>query len=474
MTESPAPEILAIVVNWNKKDFLQQLLTSLRALGGTPFDVVVIDNASSDGSPQMVRDMFPEFTLVETGANLGGTGGFNRGMRYGLNHPKAYKYLWLLDNDVILHPGVLDVLVRTMESDPKIGLVGSTILFLDEPTRIQEVGAKVDWRTCGLERMGEGPATAVPPGTVYDVDYVAACSMLARTEAIRQVGIWDPNYFFAWDDIEWGVRFGRAGWRVVAARDSMVQHESYGDRRSRSGAAGGYIWWRNALYFARRFAPPEHRFQVLFHLLRMLLSSADNCALDGRESDERGIRWALRDFFAGVTGKPPQELYAKPAPPGPVDTQGLGRIGRVGLIAAEAPEFTEKLYEEMQRRFPGATVDTLLFLHKELPLRGKLQRVRILKMNTWWRRAWLAIMLPWTYELIAGPVFFHRHLFERFVRYSLRLNDDLKGDLRRRDFVALVQFGLRRALLIVRSAWLTRAELAKPLKPVDYFNFNEN
>ena len=111
----PQPKILAIVVNWNKRAALETMLGSLRASTALEFDTVVVDNASTDDSVAMVREKFPWTEIIENPENLGGTGGFNRGMRYGLNHPKQYDFLWLLDNDVLVHPGALEGLLAAMK-----------------------------------------------------------------------------------------------------------------------------------------------------------------------------------------------------------------------------------------------------------------------------------------------------------------------------------------------------------------------
>jgi GT2 family glycosyltransferase len=239
-------------VNWNKRDAVVRLLNSLPHASTIPFDVTMVDNASTDDSLSFVRQHFPHVHIVENAENLGGTGGFNSGLKYGLNHPAGYEFFWLLDNDVVAHVGCLDALVEPMK-DPKVGLVGSTVTLVDDMSHVQEVGACIDWSTGAPERIAEGPLSKLERPRLYNVDYVAACSLLARVSAVREVGLWDPNYFLMWDDMEWGIRFNRAGWKVVATTESLIGHESFDKRRSAAPIASAYLWNRNAYYCMSKF-----------------------------------------------------------------------------------------------------------------------------------------------------------------------------------------------------------------------------
>ena len=149
----PMPEVLAIIVNWNKRAALDRLLGSLPLAGATPFDVVVVDNASTDDSVAFVRENYPSVAIVENAENLGGTGGFNSGLRYGLLHPNNYRYFWLLDNDVIAQRNCLDALMQAINTDPKIGLVGSTVTA--SSSLVQLATASTDVGACSHDVLCE-------------------------------------------------------------------------------------------------------------------------------------------------------------------------------------------------------------------------------------------------------------------------------------------------------------------------------
>jgi len=140
-----------IIVTWNKKNYVIDLLRSLEALNYAHdrLDVLVVDNASSDGTVEALKADFPAIQLLENKENLGGTGGFNTGLQWAAGQPPdAYDYLWLLDNDVQVHQDALLELVAILDTHKDVAVAGSTMMQLDFPWRINEMGAYVD-RGCG-------------------------------------------------------------------------------------------------------------------------------------------------------------------------------------------------------------------------------------------------------------------------------------------------------------------------------------
>jgi GT2 family glycosyltransferase len=135
--------ILIIIVTWNKKDYVLQLLASLDGLDypRDKLDVVVVDNASNDGTVEALREQYPNINLICNSENIGGTGGFNTGLQWAFQQPEEkYDYLWLLDNDVVVHRQALNELVSILDENPDVGVAGSTMMQLDYPWRINEMG----------------------------------------------------------------------------------------------------------------------------------------------------------------------------------------------------------------------------------------------------------------------------------------------------------------------------------------------
>ena len=363
---------LLIIVNWNKADVLDTMLTSLEASGPREYDAVLVDNASTDNSVALVREKYPWIEILENPENLGGTGGFNRGMVYGLQHAQQYEFFWLLDNDVFVHPDAYDELLKPLLADSKVGMVGSAILLMNDPEQVQEAGVRIVWKTGAFERNAGGPLSAVQPHAVLPCDFVPACSCLVRVAAIREVGVWDPAFFLMWDDIEWGIRFTRAGWKVVAATASLVRHESYDNRRAKSPSWISYVWLRNSLYTFRNHAR-EHRFDVFFSIFRQTLSLLDNCLASGRISEHRALTKAIDDFFHNRMGKPPQEIYSQLPNQVQGNAPAPANLARIAMLVTDNADSARQRIAKLQADFPHAVISCIVtqqrpeLLAEELP-----------------------------------------------------------------------------------------------------------
>ncbi|MEE4239858.1 MAG: glycosyltransferase family 2 protein, partial [Desulfopila sp.] len=243
------PKVLIIIVTWNKQKYIIDLLGSLGRLhyAEEKTDIVVVDNASTDDTVALIRRDFPRVKLIVNSENLGGTGGFNTGLSYAFDQPDGrYDYLWLLDNDVLVHPDALLELVTILEREPDIAVAGSTMMQLDRPWRINEMGSGVDLErgrllhNLHLEDVEELKGKSVQEmqqekidlsellrqdRSWMDVEYVAAASLVIRASVARKAGLWE-DYFIHYDDVEWCLRIARMGYGIVVSARSLIWHVS--------------------------------------------------------------------------------------------------------------------------------------------------------------------------------------------------------------------------------------------------------
>lgn len=302
-----------VVVTWNKLGRVRDCLRSLAALPEGGFDVFVVDNASTDGTADMVRREFGGAELLVNAENLGGAGGFNRGMRHAFE--RGYNLVWLLDNDVTVEPGALAALRETMAERADCGIVGSKVYAAGTGLEfIQELGSFIDWANAGIRLNHNGTFDHGRISETVEVDYVPACSMLVRaralsrtralshTEALEGLELFDPSYFLYWDDIDFCHRVGLAGWRVLACGRSVVNHFSSGERAGTSTTI--YYNLRNSLWFARRYIEDGAALRATAR--RRLERAAERAGLFvtlGRGelvgAKERGVR----DALDGVRGR---------------------------------------------------------------------------------------------------------------------------------------------------------------------------
>ena len=255
-----APDISVAVVSYNTRDLLRACLRSLRvreADGEATLEIIVADNGSSDGSPDMVRAEFPSVRVLQTGENLG----FGRANNLALSNASGQAYC-LLNSDAELLPGALSAALAVLDSDPKIGLVGGQLLWPDG--RLQTSYGD-DPTLLGVLReqtfTGAQPgATPIAPqnNAPKDVDQICGAFMLICPEAWREMGGFDPHYFMYNEDVDLNFRLRRAGWRVVFAPAVQVTHHlgasSSADWQKRARMVSAYN--ESRFYFFSRFYGP--------------------------------------------------------------------------------------------------------------------------------------------------------------------------------------------------------------------------
>lgn len=298
-----AGEVCITVLNWNRCADLLRLLESLHdALPlrlGDELALVVVDNGSDDDSVDQVERRFPTVEVVRNATNLGGSGGFNTAIRHALAN--GYRFIWMLDNDVVVKPGALEALLQAMLSDDAVAMVGSKILHAHDTAVICEAGAKISPFTTGTVPVKWNQMNHADQGWV-DVDYVAACSLLARLDAVREVGLLDQSYFLLWDDMDWGIRFKRKGYRVVASLASEVIHPGFSERTITHAFL--YYAARNHLHFIdKNYRGLRRRFYLAYvagiHRSHQELLGGEARFDQVRNATRRGVE----DFFATRMGK---------------------------------------------------------------------------------------------------------------------------------------------------------------------------
>lgn len=223
--------ISVIIVSWNARRHLENCLNSLRAHGGPLVrEVIVVDNASTDGSAEMVERLFPEVRLIRAAENLG----FARANNLGLRQATG-SLLALINSDVVVHPHCFERLARVMETQPDAAMVGPKVLGGDGKIQFTCAVVPTFWnlfcRALALDRMlGRWPWFSGLEMRHWDyerageVGVLSGCFWLVRRAAVEQVGGLDERFFFYAEDVDWCKRFRDAGWKVVYCPTASVTH----------------------------------------------------------------------------------------------------------------------------------------------------------------------------------------------------------------------------------------------------------
>jgi GT2 family glycosyltransferase len=230
-------DVSIVVVNWNTRELLRDCLVSISAqTHRSSYEVIVVDNASRDGSASMCKQDFPSVALVANEINRGFAAANNQGMKIARG-----RYVLLLNPDTVILDEAIDRCVAYADSHPDIGVVGCQVLETDG--HIQQTGFSFPspWTLfltlTGLPRLLPGIPLFSKPQMGWwkrdderDIDVVSGMFMLVRREAIEQVGVMDESYFVYAEEADWCFRFYKAGWRRVFYPGARIIHVDGGGK----------------------------------------------------------------------------------------------------------------------------------------------------------------------------------------------------------------------------------------------------
>jgi GT2 family glycosyltransferase len=248
-------DLSVIIVNYNTKDLLRDCLQSLREHLTRPSnEIFVVDNGSEDDSTTMIRKEFPWVRLIENTGNLGFARANNQAMR-----KASGRFILLLNSDTLIRKGAIEGLLKTMQSDPSIGIAGLQLLngdgslqnsIYNSPSLLTELTNKSLLRRLFPNRYRGKEHKILQP---IEVDGIIGSCMLVRKEAIGEVGVLDEDYFFFFEETDWCLRMRRAGWKVVFDPRYTIFHLQ-GKSAAQVNTRARIEYWRSRYtYFEKHF-----------------------------------------------------------------------------------------------------------------------------------------------------------------------------------------------------------------------------
>ncbi|HET8655705.1 MAG TPA: glycosyltransferase family 2 protein [Longimicrobiaceae bacterium] len=261
-----SPRVLAVVLNWCAEEDTAACLRSLAASDFAGLEVLLVDNASPDGSGERLHQAFPALPYLQTGANLGYTGGNNRGIERALQ--QGYDYVLVLNNDTVVEPGCVSRLVETAERNGAACAVGAKILVHDAPERVWFGGGRISRsRAVATHRLQGGLDPDPEGGPTEEVTFLTGCCMLIPAAVLRRVGGFEEDFFMYIEDVDLSLRIAAAGYRLLYEPRARVLHRvSLQDAgpspfqiflrdRNRRRLARRRYGWADRLRFALVFYP---------------------------------------------------------------------------------------------------------------------------------------------------------------------------------------------------------------------------
>jgi GT2 family glycosyltransferase len=220
-----------VIVSWNTKHLLHDCLVSLQPeLQGRQAEIFVVDNGSTDGSPEHVESAFPGVILIRNKDNLG----FSKANNLALRRCRG-RYICLVNSDIVVLPSCFDGLLTYMDQHPDVGVIGPRILNPDGTIQLSCFGVPNYWnmfcRVFALDTLfpktrlfGQRMMNYFDHSEVRKVDILNGCFLMVRKEALQETGLLDERFFFYGEDMDWCKRFRDRKWEITFYPESMAVH----------------------------------------------------------------------------------------------------------------------------------------------------------------------------------------------------------------------------------------------------------
>jgi GT2 family glycosyltransferase len=303
MSPEPTCDVSVIIVNWNLKDYLLEAIASVGETGGeSSFEIIVVDNASEDGSVDAVKEQFPEVRLIENDENVGFGCANNQGFEIAEG-----RYFLLLNNDAKLLEGALDLLVREMDAAPDIAICGGQLLnpdlslqnsFDNVPSLATEILNKAILRRIFPERF---PSKLQETEAPREVEVVIGAMMMIRGSVIDEIKGFDPGYFMFLEETDLCHRAAIEGYRLVQFPGARaIHHQGTSSVRRMPGLSRVEFYRSRYRFFRKWYSRPVYLLfrigcflKLLPNLFFNLLAAICTCLQHQKTRDRVSIYWTL-------------------------------------------------------------------------------------------------------------------------------------------------------------------------------------
>jgi hypothetical protein len=292
-------DLSIIIVNYNVKEFLQNLLTSLfKAVTNLSSEIIVVDNGSDDGSVELLREKFPQVTLIANKDNLG----FSKANNLGLKIAKG-KFILLLNPDTIVQEDTFEKLIEFFKAHQDAGMTGCKILNPDGTLQLAcRRSFPGPWtsfcKVSGLSSMFPNSRlfarynlTYMDENQSYEVDAISGSFMMVRREVFEKIGGLDEQFFMYGEDLDWCYRVQKAGWKVYYVHDTTIIHYK-GESTKRSSLDETKIFYNAMHLFVKKHFATSLLVEII---LRMAIVFRQLLAFLGKQ--KLSIVALLLDFF---------------------------------------------------------------------------------------------------------------------------------------------------------------------------------
>lgn len=221
--EQLAPRVDIIILTWNGLEDTVECLESLRSIDYPQYRITLVDNASTDGTRETVRERFPDVNYIYSDTNLRFAGGNNLALRRTLD--EGFDFALLLNNDTVVEPAFLSRMVETALSDPAVGMVGAKIHYYDYPDTIWFAGGRVNMKIARMRHRGIGKIDDGRFDEPCESNFLNGACLLIRCGLLRKIGLLDETFFLYGEDLDLCLRAMEAGYKLYYQPQARIKHK---------------------------------------------------------------------------------------------------------------------------------------------------------------------------------------------------------------------------------------------------------
>jgi len=246
---SDQPLVYAVVLAWNQ---LKETLECLESLSHSQYPnlrMLVSDNGSTDGTTEAVKRNYPNVEVTRVEVNMGMERGYNMGLEHALKN--GADYVMAMNNDTIVDPEMVTHLVRGIQNHPKAGMVSPKIYhYYDDKTRLWCAGARWAAFPPRIKLIGSNASDSAQFQQDFTLPYVTSCCILMSREALQKTGLFDPGYYFYYNDWDMSARFWAAGYEIWFIADAHIWHKvSMSTQKAEKPDKWWYVMGRSGVRF---------------------------------------------------------------------------------------------------------------------------------------------------------------------------------------------------------------------------------
>ena len=260
-------KVAVILINWNSFPLTAGCIESLCAMKYTDYDIIVVDNDSTDNSRQLLTEKFARIILLKSDKNLGFTGGNNLGMQYAIQH--GYTYQLLLNNDTFVADNFLELLVNYMDKQPEAGAIQPLIYCNHNRELVWNAGSYYNHWLGYCYTVNYHKILEPKNNLTREVDWITGCAFFIRTSVLLKTGLLAENMFMYYEDIDCSFRIRKAGFKLIFYPQSVIYHIAGMSNKNQVKGKEGfinpvvhYLNIRNRIWMLKKYTLPQYLISV--------------------------------------------------------------------------------------------------------------------------------------------------------------------------------------------------------------------